>query len=95
MSHDIMQLSYPDLYVLKVLSIKKILKISPSMTENTAIDGCFSVGCTLFTYSWGAIKQGSLPLSHITSSSNFVIKFKKVFSCIATYLNLVPCKETV
>ena len=36
------------------------MKISPSMTENIAIDGCFSVGCTLLIYSWGALKQGPL-----------------------------------
>ena len=36
------------------------MKISLSMTENIAIDGCFSVGCTLLIYSWGALKQGPL-----------------------------------
>ena len=35
------------------------------MTENIAIDGCLSVGCTLFIYSWGAPKHE--PLAPITS----------------------------
>ena len=30
------------------------------MTENAATDGCFSVGCALFIYAWGALKQGPL-----------------------------------
>ena len=45
MNHDIMQQSYPDLYIqrclLKVL-IRKIIKISPSMFQNVAVDGCLS-----------------------------------------------------
>ena len=55
-----MQYSYPDLYISSKSSVLKKKKISPSMIENIATDGCFSVGCTLFIYSWGALKQGPL-----------------------------------
>ena len=38
----------------------KIMKISPSMTENIAVDGCLSVGCVLLIYLWDAFKQRPL-----------------------------------
>ena len=61
MNHDIMQQSYLDLYVqcclFKVLSNKEIMKISPSMIESIAIEGCLFVGCIRLIYFWGAFKQ--------------------------------------
>ena len=44
----------------KLLSVKKIIKTSPSVIENIAVDGYLSVGCILFVYSWGLFKQGAL-----------------------------------
>ena len=63
MNYDIMQKSYLDLYVqcclLKVFSIKEIMKISPSMIESIAVEGFLFVCCILLIYFWGAFKQGS------------------------------------
>ena len=64
MNHDIMQQSYLDFHVqcclLKVHSIKEIMKISPSIIENITVDDCLSVGCIPLIYSRVAFKQGSL-----------------------------------
>ena len=54
------------------------------MSENIAIDGCFSVGYTLFIFFWG-----------VKSGSAFRKKNKKVFNCMVTRFNLVPCKGCV
>ena len=61
----------------QVFSIKKIMRITTSITENIVTDGYFSVGCTTFIYSWGALKQEPLTLSHITSGSTFRKKLKR------------------
>ena len=92
--------------LLKDLSIERIMKISPSMIENMPVDGCLSVDCILLMYFCGvevglrgrrggegvASSMYLQPLSHVTSDSNFRMKFTNVFSCMATYFNLVPCK---
>ena len=44
----------------KVLSIKEVMKISPSMIESIAFEGFLLVGCILLIYFWGAFKQGPL-----------------------------------
>ena len=93
----IMQQSCLDLHVqcclLKVLPINEIMKISPSMIESRAVEGCFFVGCILLIFTSGVhSSKNPQPLSHITSGSNFYIKFTKIFSCMVTYFNLVLCK---
>ena len=57
---------------------KKKKKIGLSVTENAATDGCFSVGCTLFIYSWGALKRTTLrPLAISHQVWPFVKKIKR------------------
>ena len=77
MNHEIMQQSYLDFYVqrclLKILSIKKIMKISPSIIESIAVEGCLFVDCILLIYFWGAFYQGSL------AHQSYHIRFKLLY----------------
>ena len=53
------------------------------MINSQAVDGR-----SLLIYLWGHSSKDPYPPSCIT-------KFKEVFSCMATYFNLVPCKGFV
>ena len=69
--------------ILKVLSVKKIMKISSSIIEYIAVDLYIFVGRILLIYSLQHSRKDPQILSHITSDSNFRIKFRKVLSCMA------------
>ena len=74
MNHDIMQQFYPDMYLqrclLKVQSVRKIMKIKARIIANIAIVGCLSVVSILLIFFWGTFNQGAL------APQPFHIRFK-------------------